>query len=360
VKRLYVPLENQNQKALISSYDWIRFANTPIYKMDVPTSHGETTRSKNHQLGVHGVGKSILPHKNKTTTYRQKTLVLRRSSAFLTNTNMKTRWSSRCIKSSTLDWRLCFFTPQIWVHSSKSMHGVKMEAQSFPKMSYQTLMTSCPENDSGLMSVEDQWHPSNFCLWIPCYSFRNHTFGFQWDLPVSQKHFSGSISSENCAPSENDNLPMSCFGALAFPWNSRLQHTWRWRRIKLAVLVVELLVFYSTTLRFMSKKKTYRSFWMAKFLFKNSILARHGVESKCCEYHATRSALLSQHISALLYCGLASNFSQKSESFVIRSSQHIWGPYFSLGFLVSSHSHLICLISKIRISPLYGVCCCCF
>jgi len=226
VKRLYVPLENQNQKALISSYDWIRFANTPIYKMDVPTSHGETTRSKNHQLGVHGVGKSILPHKNKTTTYRQKTLVLRRSSAFLTNTNMKTRWSSRCIKSSTLDWRLCFFTPQIWVHSSKSMHGVKMEAQSFPKMSYQTLMTSCPENDSGLMSVEDQWHPSNFCLWIPCYSFRNHTFGFQWDLPVSQKHFSGSISSENCAPSENDNLPMSCFGALAFPWNSRLQHTW--------------------------------------------------------------------------------------------------------------------------------------
>jgi hypothetical protein len=30
---------------------------------------------------------------------------------------MRTWWSSRCIRSSTLAWRLCFFIPQIWLHS---------------------------------------------------------------------------------------------------------------------------------------------------------------------------------------------------------------------------------------------------
>jgi hypothetical protein len=53
---------------------------------------------------------------------------------------------------------------------------------------------------------------------------------------------------------------------------------------------------------------------MAEFLFKSSAPGAYGVESKCGEYHAARSALLIQHTSALLCCGLAPNFSQKPES----------------------------------------------
>jgi hypothetical protein len=58
-----------------------------------------------------------------------------------------------------------------------------------------------------------------------------------------------------------------------------------------------------------SQKTHWQQAW-PNFCSKNSILARHGAESKCGEYHAARSALLSQHTSALLCCRLAPNFSQ--------------------------------------------------
>lgn len=118
----------------------------PYTKKKTPTDHGETARFKSQRQGVRGVGDSVLRHKNKTTTYRRRTLVLRRSSAFLTNLTMRTWWSSRCIRSSTLAWRLCFFIPQLWLHSPKANHASYMGAASFPKTNV--------DNDHGLLSRE--------------------------------------------------------------------------------------------------------------------------------------------------------------------------------------------------------------
>ena len=47
---------------------------------------------------------------------------------------------------------------------------------------------------------------------------------------------------------------------------------------------------------------------MADFLFKTSSPGYHGVESRCGEYHAARSALLSKLASALLSYTLAITF----------------------------------------------------
>ena len=47
---------------------------------------------------------------------------------------------------------------------------------------------------------------------------------------------------------------------------------------------------------------------MAEFLFKSSAPGAYGVESKCGEYHAARSALLSKLASALLSYTLAITF----------------------------------------------------
>jgi hypothetical protein len=82
----------------------------------------------------------------------------------------------------------------------------------------QKYMICCPQNDSRSTNVKDQWYTSNICLWIPCYSLRNHTFGIQWGLPVSQKHLSGSAWNEHYAPSEKDNFPCHVLELSPFPW----------------------------------------------------------------------------------------------------------------------------------------------
>lgn len=151
---------------------------------------------------------------------------------------------------------------------------------------------------------------------------------------------------------------MSCFGALAFPWNSRLQLPWLQRRIKIAVLVVELLVFYSTTPCIILKiiEGMVNGWVSVQKLYAGCTWCRKQMWRISCRAFCSS---LTTHIrfAILRTC---SKFLSKVIVVMIWSSQHIKGPYFSLGFLLSSHNHLICLISKIRISPLYGVCCCCF
>ena len=148
------------------------------------------------------------------------------------------------------------------------------------------------------------------------------------------------------------------FGALTFPWNSRLQPTWLRRRIKFAVLIVELLVFYSTIPYIILKiiegmvngwvsvqKLCTGCLWRRKQMWRISCRA-------FCSSHTTHI-----RFAMLQTC---SKFLSKARVVIIWSSQQIKDRYFSLGFLLSSHNYLICLISRIRISPLYGVCCCCF
>jgi hypothetical protein len=92
---------------------------------------------------------------------------------------MRTWWSSRCIKSSTLAWRRCFFILRLRLHSPNQTESVLMGAESFTKKKLTTKIHDLLSTE--WLTIYECQRPVIHIQYLPLDSLLLFTKSYVWN-----------------------------------------------------------------------------------------------------------------------------------------------------------------------------------